>query len=95
MIANATKKLVETRMLDVHDPATARRAASEYVGDDPAVLQAAEGAVKERKAADDHAFANKLAKRLPPDEVEHAAIEKARRRTKARATRIAMHIEDT
>jgi hypothetical protein len=64
------------------------------VGDDPAVAEAAERTVKERKAAEDHAFANKLAKRLPPDEVEHAAIEKARSRTKARAPRIAMHIED-
>jgi hypothetical protein len=53
-----------------------------------------ERAGEERKAADDHAFANKLAKRLPPDDIEHAAIEKARKRTKTRAPRIAMHIED-
>jgi hypothetical protein len=44
---------------------SAARVASEYVGDDPAVAEAAERAVKERKAAEDHAFANKLAKRLP------------------------------
>jgi len=40
------------------------------------------------------AFADKLAKRLPPNAVEHAAIEKARKRTKVRAPRLAMHIED-
>jgi hypothetical protein len=40
-------------------------------------------AAEERKTAADQAFADKLAKRLPPDAVEHAAIEKARRRTKA------------
>ena len=50
---------------------------------------------EERKAAKDRAFANKLAKRSPPNEVERAEIEKARKRTKARAPRIAMHIEDT
>ena len=65
---------------------------SEYATDDPAAAEAA--AAKERKAEEDQAFADKLAKRLPPDAVEHAAIEKARRRTKARASRVAMHIED-
>jgi hypothetical protein len=58
------------------------------------VAETAERAVKERKAAEDHAFVNKLAKRLPPNEVERAEIDKARKRTKARAPRIAMHIED-
>jgi hypothetical protein len=36
----------------------------------------------------------KLAKRPPPNPVERAAIEKGRRRTKARAPRVVMHIED-
>ena len=63
-------------------------------GLDPAVAEEAERAAEERKAAEDQAFADKLAKRSPPNEVEHAEIEKARRRTKARAPRIAMHIED-
>jgi hypothetical protein len=40
------------------------------------------------------AFANKLAKRSPPNEVEHAEIERARKRTKARLPSVAMHIED-
>jgi hypothetical protein len=40
------------------------------------------------------AFADKLAKRSPPNPVERAEIERARKRTKARAPRIAMHIED-
>jgi hypothetical protein len=48
------------------------------------VAEAAERAAEETKAAEDKAFADKLAKRLPPDAVEHAAIKKARRRTKAR-----------
>jgi hypothetical protein len=39
-------------------------------------------AVEERKMAADQAFAEMLAKRLPPDAVEHAAIKKARRRPK-------------
>jgi hypothetical protein len=49
---------------------------------------------KERNATEDQAFADKLAKRSPPNEVERAEIERARKRTKARAPRIAMHIED-
>jgi hypothetical protein len=44
--------------------------------------------------AEDQAFADKLAKRSPPNEVERAEIDKARKRTKARAPRIAMHIQD-
>ena len=42
---------------------------SEYATDDPAAAEAA--AAKERKAEEDQAFADKLAKRLPPDAVEH------------------------
>jgi hypothetical protein len=67
---------------------------SECVGNDPAVAELTERAAKERKAAEDQAFADKLAKRSPPNQVERAEIEKARKRTKARAPRIAMHIED-
>jgi hypothetical protein len=40
-------------------------------------LAEVEGAAEKRKAAEDKAFADKLAKRLPPDAVERAAIEKA------------------
>jgi len=58
--------------------------ASEYVGDDPAVAEAAKGAAAERKAAEEQAFADKLAKRPAPNPVERAEIEKARKRTKAR-----------
>jgi hypothetical protein len=68
--------------------------ASEYVGNDPAVAEAAKRAAAERRSAEDQAFADKLAKRAPPDQVERAEIEKARKRTKARTQRIAMHIED-
>src|SRR5262249_48800703 len=45
------------------------------------------------RAAVDQAFADKLAKRSPLDPVERAQIEEARKRTKARVPRIAMHIE--
>ena len=52
------------------------------VEDDPLMNEVAErAAAEERKMAADQAFADTLAKRLPPDAVEHAAIEKARRRT--------------
>jgi hypothetical protein len=61
---------------------------------DSAVAESAKRAAAERKAAEDQAFADKLAKRPPPNPVERAEIEKARRRTKARAPRIAMHVED-
>src|SRR5262245_61918465 len=63
-------------------------------GVDPAVAEATERATEERKAAEEQAFADKLAKRPPPNPIERAAIEKARKRTKARAQRIAMHIEN-
>jgi hypothetical protein len=48
----------------------------------------------ESKAAKERAFDEKLAKRLPPKEVERAEIKKAIERTKARAPRIVMRIED-
>ena len=71
---------------------TDRRDLSE--GFDPAVAESAEKVAAERKAAEEQAFADKLAKRPPPNAVECVAIEKARRRTKARTPRIAMNIED-
>jgi hypothetical protein len=46
------------------------------------------------KAAEDRAFADVIPKRQPPNEIERAQIEKARKRTKARTPRIAMHIEE-
>jgi len=49
---------------------------------------------KAAEARQEQAFADKLAKRPPPNAVECVAIEKARRRTKARTPRIAMNIED-
>jgi hypothetical protein len=67
---------------------------SEYVGNDPAVAEAAKRAAEERQAAERQAFTDKLAKRSPPDPVERAEIEKARKRTKARTQRVAMHVED-
>ena len=71
---------------------TDRRDLSE--GFDPAVAEAEKKAAEERKAAADQAFTDKLAKRSPPHPVERTEIEKARRRTKARAPRIAINIED-
>jgi hypothetical protein len=44
--------------------------------------------------AENQAFADKLAQRSRPNEVERAEIKRARKRTKARAPRIAMRIED-
>jgi hypothetical protein len=58
------------------------------------VAESAKRVAAERKAAERQAFTDKLAKGSPPHTVEHAEIEKARRRTKARTPRIAMHIED-
>jgi hypothetical protein len=63
-------------------------------GPDTAIAESAKTAAAERKAAEDQAFADKLAKRPPPNPVERAEIEKARKRTKARAPRIAINIED-
>jgi hypothetical protein len=59
----------------------------------PTAVEAKERAAAERKAAADQAFTDKLAKRPPPNPVECAEIEKARKRTKARAPRIAMNID--
>jgi hypothetical protein len=61
---------------------------------DPTVAEGKERAVDKRKAAENRAFVDKLAKRPPPNPVERAAIEKARKRTKARTPRIVMHVED-
>src|SRR5260221_8416879 len=63
-------------------------------GLDSAMTEEAERAAEERRMAENQAFAAKLAKRPPPDPVERAEIEKARRRTKARAPRIAMNVEE-
>jgi hypothetical protein len=63
-------------------------------GFDPGVAESAKTAAAERKAAEDQAFADKLAKRPPPNPVERAEIKKARKRTKARAPRIAINTED-
>jgi hypothetical protein len=60
----------------------------------PTVAESEKSAGAERRAAEHQAFADKLAKRPPPNPVERAEIEKARKRTKARAPRIAMHVED-
>jgi hypothetical protein len=59
------------------------------LGNNPAVTEGSERAAEEARAAEDQAFADKLAKRSPPDRVERAQIEKARKRTKVRAPRIA------
>ena len=60
--------------------------------DGTVVLESKVCAMVESKSSD-QAFAVKLAKRSPPNEVERAEIEKAKRRTKARAPRIAVHVE--
>jgi hypothetical protein len=73
-------------------PMTDARDLSE--GFDPGVAESAKTAAAERKAAEDQAFADKLAKRPPPNPVERAEIKKARKRTKARAPRIAINTED-
>ena len=62
--------------------------------DNAAVTEPAETAAKDDQHTEEQAFADKLAKRLPPNEVERAEIDKARKRTKARAPRISMRIED-
>lgn len=63
-------------------------------GADLAVAEAPESAAKEYQATADQAFAVKLAKRLPPNEVERSEIKRAIKRTKARAPRVVMHLED-
>src|SRR5258707_12956239 len=47
--------------------------------DDLAVAEAAESAAKGPEATGDQTFANKLAKRSPPNEVERAEIKRARK----------------
>jgi hypothetical protein len=61
---------------------------------DPTAAEAKQRAVDKRKAAEDQAFADKLARRPPPNPVERAEIEKARKRTKARTSRIAINIAE-
>jgi hypothetical protein len=56
-------------------------------------LSEAEGDTKERHAPD-RAFADKLARRSPPNKVERTAINKAVKRTRARAPCAEMRIED-
>ena len=63
-------------------------------GPEQAVTETLEKAPEKHKVAEDQAFAMKLAKRRPPEPIERAEIEKARKRTRSRAPRIAMHIED-
>jgi hypothetical protein len=67
-------------MTDARDPSD---------GTGLAVTEALEKAAEKREDAEDLAFANKLAKRSPPNEVERAEIERAGKRTKARAPRVA------
>lgn len=66
---------------------------SEHVSDNLAVAEEPENVLAEIQATADQAFAAKLSRRSPPNEVERAEIEKAKKRTKARAPRIAMHLE--
>jgi hypothetical protein len=75
----------DSPMTDTHDLSE---------GFDPSVAESAKRAADERQASDRQAFPDKLAKRSPPDPIERAEIEKARKRTKARAQRVAMRIED-
>ena len=63
-------------------------------GPESAVTETLEETAEKHKAAKREAFAEKLAKRPPPNPVERAAIEKARKRTNARTPRIAMHVDD-
>ena len=67
-----------------------------YPSDGPelAVTETLEKAAAERKAAEEQAFADKLARRPPPNPVERAEIKKARRRTEGRTPSIAVNIED-
>jgi hypothetical protein len=51
-------------------------------------------AAEKHKAAEEQAFADKLAQRPPPNPVERAEIKKARRRTEGRTPSIAINIED-
>jgi hypothetical protein len=67
---------------------------SRYEGDKSTTAKPVEGPAEDHNAREDQAFANKLAKRSPPNAVELAAIDRATKRTKARAPRIAVHLED-
>jgi hypothetical protein len=64
------------------------------MADEPAEVEAAERAEEDRRAAEAQSFKAKLAKRLPPGEVDREEIDKARKRTKARPPSIAISIED-
>ena len=74
----------DASMTDAHDLSD---------GPELAVTETLEKAAEKHKA-EHQAFAAKLAKRSPPGPIDRAEIEKARKRTKARTPRIAMHIED-
>jgi hypothetical protein len=63
-------------------------------GPELAVTETLEKAADKHKAAENQAFADKLAKRSPPNPLERFEIKKARNRTKARSPRIAINIED-
>ena len=67
---------------------------SRELSEGPDPVAAEEKTAGERKAAEAQPFADKLAKRSPPGPIERAEIENARKRTKARASRIAMNIEE-
>ncbi len=75
----------DASMTDAHDLSD---------GPELAVTETLEKAAEKHKAEEHQAFAAKLAKRSPPGPIDRAEIEKARKRTKARTPRIAMHIED-
>ena len=66
---------------------------SEHVSENLTVAEEQEKVAAEIQATADQAFAAKLSRRSPPNEVERAEIERAKKRTKARAPRIAMHVE--
>jgi hypothetical protein len=64
------------------------------MADEPTEVETPERAEEEHRAAEAQAFKEKLAKRLPPGEVDRAEIDKARKRTRARPPSIGMSIED-
>ena len=66
---------------------------SEHVSENLTVAEEQEKVAAEIQATADQAFAAKLSRRSPPNDVERAEIERAKKRTKARAPRIAMHVE--
>jgi hypothetical protein len=81
-----------TELAVVH-PSLTENPEENEVGSNRIVAETAEAGAG-CQGVEGQALADKLAKRLPPNEGERAEIEKARRRTKARAPRIAVHIED-